>query len=78
MLRCFKQQAKVAALGIDIPIQHSGPAVQNNIHADVIEGALNRRLFTQRSCRHFTPANLLYKYYTCEKAFTQGSSMRIY
>ena len=29
-----------------LPIQHSGPAVQNNIHADVIEGVLvlSRRL----------------------------------
>ena len=66
MLMFLVFQTKVvmlAALGRYIPIQHSGPAVQNNIHANVIEGVLNRRLLHNgRACWHFAPAYLLYNY----------------
>ena len=58
MLMCCEQQPKVAALGI---YQSSIPNRPYKIN--VIEGVLNRR---QRSCWHFAPANLLYKYYTCD------------
>ena len=52
----------LAGLGRYIRILHSGPAVQNNIHANVIEGVLNRRLLHNgRACWHFAPTNLLYK-----------------
>ena len=74
----------LAALGRYIPIQPSGPAVQNNIHADVNEGVLNRKLYTTvvhaGTLQSLQTIEVMlvddnvyegYKYYTCDH-LTEG------
>ena len=50
----------------------------NNIHADVIEGVLNRRLLHNgRACWHFAPANLVYEYIIHATIWLEGFHTKV-